>query len=79
MNGKLCNIVMSAYTIIINKSQINMLNYDVVPVARLEAFRALKLSKLESFRALKFSRLESFRALNTLLVVGTLLEKNKII
>ena len=27
---------------------------DVVPVARLEAFRALKLSRLESFRALKF-------------------------
>ena len=26
---------------------------DVVPVARLEAFRALKLSRLESFRALK--------------------------
>ena len=27
---------------------------DVVPVARLEAFRALKLFRLESFRALKF-------------------------
>ena len=27
---------------------------DVVPIARLEAFRALKLSRLESFRALKF-------------------------
>ena len=27
---------------------------DVVPVARLEAFRALNLSRLESFRALKF-------------------------
>ena len=27
---------------------------DVVPVARLEAFRALKLSRLESFRALNF-------------------------
>ena len=27
---------------------------DVVPVARLEAFRALKISRLESFRALKF-------------------------
>ena len=27
---------------------------DVVPVARLEAFMALKLSRLESFRALKF-------------------------
>ena len=27
---------------------------DVVPVARLEAFRALKLSRLESIRALKF-------------------------
>ena len=39
---------------------------DVVPVARLEAFRALKLSKLESFRALKLSRLESFRALKCL-------------
>ena len=26
---------------------------DVVPVARLEAFRALKHSRLESFRALK--------------------------
>ena len=29
---------------------------DVVPVARLEAFRALKLSKSESFRDLQFSR-----------------------
>ena len=28
-------------------------NNDVVPVARLEAFRALKLLKLERFRALK--------------------------
>ena len=28
----------------------------IVPVARLEAFRALKLSRLESFRALKFFR-----------------------
>ena len=36
---------------------------DVVPVARLEAFRALKLFRLEYFRAMKFSRLESFRAL----------------
>ena len=27
---------------------------DVVPIARLEAFRALKLSRLECFRALKF-------------------------
>ena len=36
----------------------------IVPVARLEAFRALKLSRLESFRVLKGSaRLESFRAL----------------
>ena len=51
----------------------------IVPIARLEAFRGLKLSKLESFRALIFSRLESFRALNTLLVVGKLLEKKKII
>ena len=30
---------------------------DVVPVARLEAFRALKLSSLESFRTLKSSNL----------------------
>ena len=27
---------------------------DVVPVARMEAFRALTLSRLENFRALKF-------------------------
>ena len=27
--------------------------FDVDPVARLESFRALKLSRLESFRALK--------------------------
>ena len=36
---------------------------DVVPVARLEGFRALKSSKLEGFRALKPSKLEGFRAL----------------
>ena len=30
---------------------------DVVPVARLEVFRALKLSDLESFRTLKSSNL----------------------
>ena len=38
---------------------------DVVPVASLESFRALKFSRLESFRALKFSRLGSFRALES--------------
>ena len=38
----------------------------IVPIARLEAFRGLKLSKLESFRALIFSRLESFRALKSI-------------
>ena len=43
----------------------NVMIQDVVPVARLEAFRALKLSKSESFRALKFSRLESFRVLKS--------------
>ena len=32
----------------------NIFISDVVPVARLEAFRALKLSILESLRALKF-------------------------
>ena len=31
----------------------NQYDLDVVPFARLEAFRALKLSRLESFRALK--------------------------
>ena len=31
-----------------------MLNGEVVPVSRFEAFRALKLSRLEGFRALKF-------------------------
>ena len=43
----------------------------MVPVARLEAFRALKLSRLERFRArlevfrgLKLSNLESFMPLN---------------
>ena len=36
---------------------------DVVLVARLESFRALKLSKSESFRALKLSKFETFRAL----------------
>ena len=36
----------------------------IVPVARLEAFRALELSRLESFRAIKINaRLESFRPL----------------
>ena len=35
----------------------------LVPVARLEYFRALKLSELESFRTLKFSRLENFMTL----------------
>ena len=38
-------------------SKFDTCNQDVVPVARLEAFGALKLSKLESFSALKFSRL----------------------
>ena len=32
-------------------------------MARLEGFRALKLSELENFRALKFSRLENFMTL----------------
>ena len=36
---------------------------DVVPVAILEAFRALKFSNLKSFRAIKFSRVQRFRAL----------------
>ena len=40
------------------------LNDDVVPVASLEHFRALKCSKPEHFRALKCSILEHFRALN---------------
>ena len=35
----------------------------IVPVARLEGFRALKSSKLEGFRALKSFKLEGFRAL----------------
>ena len=30
-----------------------IMKMDVVPVARLEAFRALKLSRFESFRVLK--------------------------
>ena len=48
-----------------NKETCNK-DYDVVAVARLEAFRALKLSKLESFRALNLFRLESFRNLKCL-------------
>ena len=38
---------------VINRIHDNALQ-DVVPVARLKAFRALKLSRFESFRALKF-------------------------
>jgi hypothetical protein len=37
--------------------------FDVVPVARLEAFRTLKLYELDSLRALKLSRLDNFRTL----------------
>ena len=37
---------------------------DVVPVARLEAFKALKLSRLESFSALKLSEFETVRVLH---------------
>ena len=38
---------------------VTAIKFDVVPVARLEASRALKLSKLDSFRALKsLARLE---------------------
>ena len=35
----------------------NMEDCDVVPVARFEAFMALKLPKSDSFRSLEFSRL----------------------
>ena len=42
----------------------------IVPVARLEAFRALKLSRLEVFRALEVSRLVSFRALKLIARIG---------
>ena len=38
---------------------------DVVPVARLEAFRALKLFNLENFRVIKLSNLESSRTLKS--------------
>ena len=34
--------------------------WDVVPVARLEAFRALKLSRFEAFRALKTLKIGEF-------------------
>ena len=58
------------------------INSDVVPVTRLEDFRALnslarledfrvlKLSKSESFRPLKFSRFESFRVLKCFGQIG---------
>ena len=39
-------------------------------MARLEAFRGLKLSKLESFRALKFSRLGHFLTLKLIGQIG---------
>ena len=45
------------------KTGVGSWTFIIVPVARLEAFKALKLSKSESFRALKFSRLKNFRAL----------------
>ena len=43
---------------------------DVVPVARLEGFRALKSSSLEAFRALKSSNLEALRALKPYYQIG---------
>ena len=46
----------------------NIYTVHIVPVARLEAYGALK-----------FSRLESFRALNVLFVVGIIIFKKKII
>ena len=48
---KLCyiNLVMCSPSSIISE----IILRDVDPVARLESFRALKLSRLESFRALK--------------------------
>ena len=42
----------------------------IVPVARLEGFRALKSSKLEGFRALNTSKLEAFRALKAYGQIG---------
>ena len=45
----------------------NGLKDDVGPVARMEAFRALKLSRLESFRTLKFvGRIGRFQGPKTL-------------
>ena len=40
------------------------------PMARMESFRALKLSELENYRALKFSRFESSRTLQTYGQIG---------
>ena len=37
----------------LSRTPFSISNNHIVPVARLEAFRALKLSRLESFRALK--------------------------
>jgi hypothetical protein len=64
----------SCLTALVTPLWIFVSSNDVVPVARLEYFRALKLSRLESFsalnsycllhfRALKLSKLERFRAL----------------
>ena len=44
-------------------SYMNNVKSHIVPVARMDDFRALKLSSLNNFRALKLSRLEAFRAL----------------
>ena len=43
---------------------------DVVPVARMDHFRALKCSDLDHFRALKWSRLDHFRALKSDVQIG---------
>ena len=53
--------------------------YHIVPVARLEAFKSLKLSKSKKSRTLKFFRLESFRTLKFICLFDSLSLKKKII